>query len=309
MKRVLRFCATAFGLILCFGIGAAGWMAYVMYADRSLPSAPVDVIVPDGSTATAIAHQLRLYGVVRSTTAFRALVRMKGLEASLRAGEYRFPAHQTTAEILDELSTAGAQVAVWVTIPEGFTAREIAATLAEHHAGDEGALADYFLKTPLEIEPGVVTINLEGFLFPDTYLMPLQTTPAVLALIMTNQFKTELPKDAGARAKRLHVSIPQVVTIASMIEREAKADDERRLMAGVYYNRLRLNMPLQVDATLEYTFAHHKDVITKRRPGARYALQHLSARGTAADADRQPRARLALGGLRSPAVALSVLCL
>ena len=262
MNVLLRLLAVAFGLGLCAAIGLAGWIAYELYADRSMPIASVDVIVPDGATATAIARQLRLRGVIRSRTAFRALVRMKNLETSLRAGEYRFAPHRTTAEVLDELSTTGSQVAVWVTIPEGFTAREIAAALADHHAGDSAALARYFLSTPLEIAPGVTTVNLEGYLFPDTYLTPLQSTPAALAQIMTDQFKTELPKDAAARAERLHLSVPQVVTIASLIEREAKADDERRLMAGVYYNRLKLNMPLQVDATLEYTFPHHKDVIT-----------------------------------------------
>jgi UPF0755 protein len=260
--RFLRFLLIAFVVVLGLALGAAAWVLYVLYADRSMPNASVDVIVADGSTATTIARQLRASGVIRSTTAFRALVRFKNLETSLRAGEYRFAPHQTAVEVLDELSTTGSQVAVWVTIPEGFTAREVAATLADHHAGDEAALGQYFLTTPLEIAPGVTTVNLEGYLFPDTYLMPLQSTPAALAQIMTDQFKIELPKDAAARAERLHLSIPQVVTIASLIEREAKADDERRLMAGVYYNRLKLNMPLQVDATLEYTFLHHKDVIT-----------------------------------------------
>jgi UPF0755 protein len=262
VKRFLRILAIAFGLIACAALGAAGWVAYVSFFDRSLPNREIDVIVPDGATATAIARQLRLAGIVRSTTAFRGLVRLRGLETSLRAGEYRFPAHQTMGEVVDRLGMSGQQVAVWVTFPEGYTAREIAAGLAEHHLGDEGALADYFLKTPLDVAPGIRTVNLEGYLFPDTYLMPLQTTPAALAQIMTDQFKIELPKDAAARAKRLKLSIPEIVTLASLIEREAKADDERRLMAGVYYNRLRLNMPLQVDATLEYTFAHHKDVIT-----------------------------------------------
>jgi UPF0755 protein len=263
VKRFLRALGITLGLIACVGIGAAGWFAYVLFLDRSLPSGERDVIVAEGATATAIARQLRATGIVRSTNGFRALVRLRGLETSLRAGEYRFPAHQTIAEVLDRLSVSGRQVAVWVTIPEGYTAREIASTLAEHHLGDEGSLADYFLRTPLQLSPGVRTANLEGYLFPDTYLMPLQTTPSVLAQVMTDQFKTELPKDAAARAQRLHLSIPQIVTLASLIEREAKADDERRLMAGVYYNRLRLNMPLQVDATIEYTFAHHKEVITR----------------------------------------------
>jgi UPF0755 protein len=80
--------------------------------------------------------------------------------------------------------------------------------------------------------------------------------------MLLDQFVAELPADAERKAERLGLTVPQVVTLASLIEREAKADDERRLMAGVYYNRLRREMPLEVDATIEYIFPEHKDVIT-----------------------------------------------
>jgi UPF0755 protein len=74
----------------------------------------------------------------------------------------------------------------------------------------------------------------------------------------------ELPHDAVARAKALGRTVPEVVTIASLVEREAKADEDRPLIASVIYNRLRLGMPLEVDASIEYTFPEHRDVITKR---------------------------------------------
>jgi UPF0755 protein len=236
---------------------------YVLFGDRSLPKAETSVVIARGASTTEVARQLQSEGVIRSALAFRLLARAKHLETDVRAGEYRFSPQQSAAEILTRVTTGGSQVAVWVTIPEGFTAREVAATLAERGLGSEDALREYFLHTPLEIERGVRSVNLEGYLFPDTYLMPLDSTPATLARIMTDEFETKLPKDAAARAKRLHLGIPQIVTLASLIEREAKADDERRLMAGVYYNRLAKEMPLEVDATIEYTFAHHKDVITR----------------------------------------------
>lgn len=235
----------------------------MLFGDQSLPKAETNVVIARGASATEVALQLQNEGVIRSALAFRLLARAKHLETDVRAGEYRFFPQQSAAEILTRVTTGGSQVAVWVTIPEGFTAREVAATLAERGLGSEDALREYFLHTPLDIERGVRSVNLEGYLFPDTYLMPLDSTPAALARIMTDEFKTKLPKDAAARAKRLRLSIPQIVTLASLIEREAKADDERRLMAGVYYNRLAKEMPLEVDATIEYTFAHHKDVITR----------------------------------------------
>jgi UPF0755 protein len=152
-------------------------------------------------------------------------------------------------------------MAVWVTFPEGFTARQMAHVLATRGLGSEAAFSHAFLSTGLVLD-GVRTRSLEGFLFPSTYLIPTSATPAAVARQLTAQFRTELPADAARRAHRLGLSVPQVVTLASLIEREAKADDERALMASVYYNRLRLGMPLQVDATIEYTFPEHKDVIT-----------------------------------------------
>jgi UPF0755 protein len=179
----------------------------------------------------------------------------------MKAGEYAFDAHRTEGEILQQVVSGGEQVAQWVTIPEGFTAKEIAQRLAEQDLGDAADLQAAFLDTSLQIG-GTRTRSLEGYLFPDTYLVPTSARPAEIAKIMTDQFRAELPPDASSQARKLGYSIPQIVVLASLVEREAKADDERALMAGVYYNRLRLHMPLQVDATLEYTFAHHKEVIT-----------------------------------------------
>jgi UPF0755 protein len=79
---------------------------------------------------------------------------------------------------------------------------------------------------------------------------------------MTAQFRKELPHGAASKAKALGLNVPQVVTVASLVQQEGKADEERSLIASVIYNRLRLHMPLQIDATLEYTLAHHKDVLT-----------------------------------------------
>jgi len=259
---VRRWFVRVLGLIVLLLALGAGWVAYMLYVDRALPGADINVVVQRGATAAEVARQLESQGVIKSALGFQLMARAKRVQSDVKAGEYRFSPHLTSAEVLERLTSGGAQVAVWVTIPEGFTAREIAQTLAQRQLGDERALADYFLHTPFSLPNGVIAANLEGYLFPDTYLMPLSTTPAAFAKIMTDQFVSVLPPDASERAKRLGYTIPQIVTLASLIEREAKADDERRLMAGVYYNRLRLGMPLEVDATIEYTFAHHKDVIT-----------------------------------------------
>jgi len=251
-----------FGLaVLIVAAIPVGWFGYTVEVDRTYPRTPTTVIVPDGATGREIARLLEERGVIRSAVAFDAMARLEGRRNDLKAGEFAFPPHQTAVETLREVETGGEQVAVWVTIPEGFTAKEIAQTLAERDLGETGALEAVFLHDSLTFGDAR-TPTLEGYLFPDTYLIPTVATPAEIAKIMTGQFLSELPRDASSQAKRLGYSIPQIVTLASLVEREAKADDERALMAGVYYNRLRLGMPLEVDATIEYTFAHHKDVIT-----------------------------------------------
>jgi UPF0755 protein len=93
--------------------------------------------------------------------------------------------------------------------------------------------------------------------------LPIDLTPQLAVKVMTDEFRKELPADAETRARALGLTVAQVVTVASLVEREAKASDERALMAGVYYNRLRLGMPLEVDATIEYIFPQHHAVITR----------------------------------------------
>jgi UPF0755 protein len=240
----------------------AGWLGYAIAGDRSLPAAPTEVIVERGDTLADAAARLQRAGVLAQPLALRIDARLRGNAGAIEAGEYRIPAHQSADEILRRL-TSGEVDAVWVTIPEGFTVREIAGRLAERRLADRDAFARYCSETGIELD-GARTHSLEGFLFPSTYLLPLAASPAALARILTDQFRSELPADAQQRARALGLDVPQVITVASLIEREAKVDAERPLMAGVYYNRLRAGMPLQVDASIEYALPEHHTVITRR---------------------------------------------
>jgi UPF0755 protein len=194
---------------------------------------------------------------------FRTLARLRGQDTAVRAGEYRFAAHATQDEILRALVSGSAQVAVWVTIPEGFTAAQIAMRLQEAGAGSASEFLQHFMRDTIVVD-GTRTKNLEGFLFPNTYLVPLGEAPQAIAELFTQEFYSQLPPDAGARARALHVTVPQAVTVASLVEREAKIDADRPRIAAVIYNRLRLKMPLQVDATIEYALPEHKSQLSSR---------------------------------------------
>jgi UPF0755 protein len=188
-------------------------------------------------------------------------LRARGLGAKIQAAEYDFPARQTIPEVVEVLRAGGHPAAVWVTVPEGFTAAEIAARLTQRGLGAGSDFVPVVRETNLVIY-GFHTRGLEGYLFPDTYLVPRHATAQAVAGLMTRQFMRRLPARVAEIAHRLKYTIPQIVTIASMIEREAKVDDERRLIAAVIYNRLGRGMPLEIDATIEYALPQHKNALS-----------------------------------------------
>jgi len=257
--------ATLIAIVVCAGalVSAAGlWFRNAVYGDHSSPRTMTQIVIPRGSTFSDVTAILAQRGVIQNRLAFRLLARLRRVDSDVKAGEYRFPAYQNEDAVLRALVSGGAQIAVWVTIPEGYTSKEIASTLAAHDISSQSALERAFQRDSL-VFAGERTKNLEGFLFPSTYLIPVSASAEVTEKLLTDQFKKELPPDAPAKARKLKMSVPQIVTLASLIEREAKADDERALMAGVYYNRLRIGMPLEVDATIEYVFPQHKAEISK----------------------------------------------
>ncbi|MBV9232470.1 MAG: endolytic transglycosylase MltG, partial [Candidatus Eremiobacteraeota bacterium] len=172
--RNILTASVALCVLVIAGVALAVW--YATFEDRSHPQAPVDVIVPRGATFAETAAQLAQRGVIAHVATFRILGRLRGEEAAVRAGEYRFDGHQTQAEVLRSLVTGGAQVAAWVTIPEGFTAEQIAGRLQAEGIGPSTAFRHHFLEGSINVE-GTRTKNLEGFLFPSTYLVPLGATP------------------------------------------------------------------------------------------------------------------------------------
>jgi UPF0755 protein len=249
------------GVCVVLVAATCGAFWYAAFRDRSAPRQEVRVVIERGATFAQIARQLRDEGAISNLASFRLLARLTKREGDVHAGEYRFPAHQTQDEVLRALQTGGAQVAAWVTIPEGFTASQIADRLAAAGIGRREAFERAFMSQTIVVD-GTRSCNLEGFLFPSTYLVALDATPPQIIAQLTGQFMTELPRDAATAARRQGVNVVQAVAVASLVEREAKTEADRPLIAGVIYNRLRLKMPLQVDATIEYVLPAHKTVLS-----------------------------------------------
>ncbi len=259
--RLLARLAGIASLFLGAFIAGSGLFWYLVAADRSHPQAPEQLVVTRGATFDEVARQLADGGIIGNALTFRLLAKLRGQEAAIRAGEYRFEPHVTQSEVLHSLVTGGAQVATWVTIPEGFTAAQIAARLQAAGLGPAALFGRDFAQQTLLVG-GARTKSLEGFLFPSTYLMPIGASARQIAAQLTAQFFKELPRDAASQARALHVSVPAGVTVASLVEREAKSSADRPRIASVIYNRLRLSMPLQVDATIEYALPTHKSELS-----------------------------------------------
>lgn len=259
--KTLRYAAAGLSALVVVALGAGAWLSFAIYGNRARPAVSTEIVIARGSTFAEVARQLASAGVIDDVLTFRILARLRGEEADVRAGEYRFSAHRTQSEVLDALVTGGAQIATWVTVPEGFTVAQIAERLQKENVGSARPFLSDFMQQQIVVD-GTRTRNLEGFLFPSTYLVPLGASPQQVAAPMIAEFFKELPRDAQARARALRVTVPQAVTVASLVEREAKSETDRPKIAEVIYNRLRLGMPLQVDATIEYALPEHKAALS-----------------------------------------------
>lgn len=213
-------------------------------------AAPVKLVVPQGASAEAIGRKLAAEGLVRHQAVFRLLVRSQHLGGHLKAGEYALEGPLSLEEIL-ALLARGDVVRNEITIPEGRTLEEAAALLAAQGIAPAGFLElarDPELIRDLDPEAA----DLEGYLFPDTYEIPLTADPAAaLARRMVERFREVI----GAEQLRIaanELTVRQIVILASLVELETAATGERPRIAAVFLNRLEKRMLLQTDPTIIY---------------------------------------------------------
>ena len=252
--KTLRLTLLAIAAAVAGCLVGLGWL---VYGDRALPASAITIEVQSGYGVGQIADQLEAAGVVRSALLLKYYVRLRGIAAHVNAAVYEFQPHLSVAQVAAALAAGGRPAVTWVTIPEGYTARQIAHRLQAQGLGTAAAFLDVVSHQSLLLD-SALTNGLEGYLYPDTYQFQRGETADHMAMLMTAQFRKKLPHDWESAARHLRYTLPQIITLASLVEREAKDDAERPIMAGVYYNRLRRGMPLEVDATIEYALPMHK---------------------------------------------------
>jgi UPF0755 protein len=226
----------------------------------STPGKPVVITVKQGMTADKIAELLYQQGVIRSVKVFQTVARMHGMESSLQAGDYAFTRDLPVAKIVDMLST-GQTSYLQITIPEGYTIDQIAKLLSEQHLGIAAkfkeAAKKYAPYDYMALQQNAVYAS-EGYAFPDTYQIGTDFSEEKLLSTMVAHFDEKVTPEIRQKAEEKGLSVRQLIILASLVEKEAKFEKDRPIIAGVFLNRLKENMPLQSCATIQYILGYPK---------------------------------------------------
>jgi UPF0755 protein len=239
---------TLIKLFLVVVLAAGGWLAWQVYVPVT-PPANTSLLLHPGYSTRRIASELKKAGVIRSERIFW-LWHVLRPKPSLKAGEYRFERAATLPQVYERIARGDIYFHV-VTIPEGYTMFDIAKAM--ENAG-LGSAADFLqvaeTQTQLISDLAPEAKSLEGYLFPNTYQFTRTQSVEEMAATMVHQFRQvaqQIGLTTGANS-----DVPRVVTMASIVEKETAAPEERPRVAGVYYNRLAQNMALDADPSVIY---------------------------------------------------------
>ena len=209
------------------------------------------VVIARGTGTAAIGRQLVESGVIRDEIAFRAALWWTGRSRELQAGEYRFDRPLAASDVVERLAR-GDVYARAMTFPEGLTIHEMAAMYESRGFGAAARFIEAAANASLIRDLDARAVDLEGYLFPDTYALPRETPASRLIAMMVDRFRATYTDEWRRAAEEQGLTTRQVVALASLVEKETGKADERPIVAAVYRNRLNLGMGLQADPTVVY---------------------------------------------------------
>ena len=264
MPKALRITLITAVLALA---GVSTWLGVDLYlfAHR----APVNdgakelFTIPQGEGFNKLTLRLKVTGMISSPWRFTLLARFKGDDKRLKAGEYRLAANMTPNQILD-LLVNGKQHLHRITIPEGFNIQQIADEIDKLKFADGSQFLASATNPELAGRLGIAHPTLEGYLFPDTYYFPKNVGVDALITDLVKQFRDTLTRQWQERAKSLNLTIHEVVTMASIIEKETGDPSERPIIASVFHNRLKKKMRLESDPTVIYGIKNFNGNLTRK---------------------------------------------
>jgi UPF0755 protein len=248
---VKRLLIAVIVLLLLAGAGGMVGLRWLTEPYKGYGTADVFVEIPSGTGVNAIGHRLVEAGVIRNGYAFRLAMRVSDEGRPLKAGEYRFTDALTPADVIEKLARGDVYLRP-ITFPEGLTIAEMGGIFEQHGFGTSQAFVEAATKAVgdiRELDPSAR--SLEGYVFPETYALPRHTTAPMLVDQMVGRFK-RVTAELRVEAQAHDISLRELVTLASIVEKETAKAEERPLVAAVYRNRLRIGMPLQCDPTVIY---------------------------------------------------------
>ncbi|MHB1398686.1 MAG: endolytic transglycosylase MltG [Trichloromonadaceae bacterium] len=221
------------------------------------------IIIETGASFSSIAKRLQERGVISNVTNFKLLARWRDVGSHIQAGSYEFARAATPGEVLTRL-TSGDTLQQFFTIPEGFSLSQIAEKLEAEGCGPASSFMDLavdpeFIKSlDLEVD------SLEGYLFPATYAFGPESSQDSLIRSMVRQAKKRLTPELLAQALEVNLNQHQLLTLASIIQKEAGNKEEMPIISSVFHNRLKIGMRLQADPTVVYGLTEFSGRITKK---------------------------------------------
>ncbi len=217
------------------------WLWWSQAIKPPVPDDEASVLfsIESGENIRSIADKLQKQNLIRSPVAFFLLARFGSVADKIQAGEFRLSRSADMYKIADSLTHG--TVDVQITIPEGYRNEEIALKLAQALSIPENE----FLKAAEE-----------GFMFPDTYLIPKEASASQVSKIFLDNFNKKVTEKEISLIKQKNLTLDEVINIASIVEREAKFDEDRELVASVILNRLNIGMKLDIDATIQYALGY-----------------------------------------------------
>lgn len=234
------------------GLSIVLFLFVIFWMPNSFEPSPKFITISKGQTFSSVADSLEKQGIIASRLTFKIAGRLLGYTQKMRIGKYSFVSGVSNLELLNDIEGGLSTVTTSVALREGVRARIYARILKRHIGIDSARFMDSFNDTSLiGIYPNNAP-SLEGYLMPDTYSFFWQDDEREIVQRMITEFREFFVDSLQQRMKQLGYSLNDVMTMASIVEGEAVYDDERPIIAGVYYNRLRRRMKLQADPTVWY---------------------------------------------------------
>lgn len=218
---------------------------------------PIRVHVPAGASFSQVTDSLAARDIIGTPAVFKVYARMRGATASVKPGTYAFRPNTAWSQILDDL-TAGRVQTARIVVPEAWDLRGIAPRIAQATGIDEDTVMFFLTDTAVARRMGVPGPTLEGYLYPATYTVALAAPLDTIVALMVNTYRRVWTDERRARAEAIGMSEREVVTLASIVEKEARRREEMPTISGVYHNRLRRNWRLEADPTVQYALGEHQ---------------------------------------------------